>query len=260
KQRNAAGRRVESITGAAAGTYVRSEPLGPGGTDVAFDATLRAAAPHQQRRDRGDMAVVVERGDLMRKVRVQKVGSTILFVVDASGSMGARRRMESAKGAIMSLLVDAYQHRDRVGMIAFRGSGAEVLLPPTSSVELAKKSLETMPTGGKTPLAHGLARALETCLADLRANPGAKPVIVLVTDGKANVPVNGGNPVDESLDLARAIAREGLPTMVIDTENDLVNLGLARSVAEAARGHYYRLSEISADGIAGIVRNSRASG
>jgi magnesium chelatase subunit D len=259
-QRNSQGRRIDSATGTTAGAYVRSEPLRPGETDVAFDATIRTAAAHQSGRDRGDAAIVIEQGDLRKKVRTRKVGSTILFVIDASGSMSARQRMESAKGAVMSLLLDAYQHRDRVGMIAFRGDGPEVLLAPTASVELAKKGLEMLPTGGKTPLAGGLARARELLLAEGRANPGARPVVVLVTDGKANVPLNGGDPVQEALGVARGMAEEGLAMLVIDTENDFVNLGLARSIAEAAGAQYCKLEEVTADGIAGVVRDSGVLG
>lgn len=258
--RSVAGRRVDSPASTTAGAYVRSEPFRDGDTDVAFDATFRAAAPYQARRDRDAAGIAIEKSDLRRKVRQRKVGSTILFVVDASGSMGARQRMESAKGAVMSLLVDAYQHRDRVGLIAFRGEGAEVLLPPTSSVELAKKGLESMPTGGKTPLARGLSKAVEVLRSEVRTNPESKPVLVLVTDGKANVPLNGGDPVQEALGIAGEICGEGLPMMVVDTESDFINLGLARSIAEAAGAQYCKLDEVSAEGIAGIVRDSGVLG
>ncbi|HUL61935.1 MAG TPA: VWA domain-containing protein, partial [Methanocella sp.] len=255
-RKSAQGRRAGSATATTAGVYVRSEPFPPGETDVAFDATLRAAAPHQYRRERGETAVVIERGDLRKKVRARKVGTTILFVVDASGSMGARRRMESAKGAVMSLLVDAYQHRDRVGMIVFRGEGPDVLLAPTASVELAKKGLEMLPTGGKTPLAGGLVRAMELIRAEAQSNPDSRPVVVLITDGKANVPLKGGDPLAEALDVARAMAEEGLAMMVIDTESDFVNLGLARTVAEAAGAQYVKLGEVTAGEITGAVLGS----
>src|SRR5690606_6000778 len=133
------------------GRYV-SARFPTGTADVALDATLRAAAPHQSVRDRKGMAVAVREEDVRERVRVGKVSVACVVVVDASGSMGAAKRMESAKGAVLSMLLDSYRHRDRIGLVAFRGSGAETLLPLCSSVDLAQKQLEDLPTGGKTPL------------------------------------------------------------------------------------------------------------
>jgi magnesium chelatase subunit D len=141
-------------------------------------------------------------------------------------------------------------------MIAFRGDGAELLLKPTSSVELAKKCLEEMPTGGRTPLAHGLLKGLETIKNESFADHGMLPVLVLVTDGKANVPLQGGKPVDEALDMAGKLAQERYTVMVLDTENDFINLGLAQKVAEASGAQYFKLDYVSADNITGLVKGA----
>jgi magnesium chelatase subunit D len=253
--RSHSGKRGDSLTDTTSGVYIRSEDLKEGESDIAFDATIRAAAPFQKSREKADMAIAISKSDLKKKIREKKVGSTILFVVDASGSMGARQRMEAAKGAVMSFLVDAYQHRDRVGMIAFRGKSAELLLPPTSSVELAKKSLESLPTGGKTPLAQGLMLGLETLRNEIKLHPGTMPVMVLVTDGKANVSLNEKQPVEEVLDIAKKLAKENISIMILDTENDFISLGLSRSIAEASKAAYHKLDEISQGSITDFVKD-----
>lgn len=255
-RREGGGRRSTTPTGEATGVYVRSDDMRPGETDVAFDASLRAAAPHQASRDKGGKAVALEPRDMKKKVRKKKSGSTILFVVDASGSMGARQRMEATKGAILTLLVDAYQRRDKVGMIAFRGEGAGLVLKPTSSVELAKKCLEEMPTGGRTPLAHGLLKGLETLRNESISDPGMLPVLVLVTDGKANVALGGGKPVDEAIEMAGKLAQERYTVMVLDTENDFINLGLSQKIAEASGARYFKLDDVSSDSIAAFVNGA----
>ena len=254
--RNNEGKRENTLTDTTSGVYTRSEDLRDGDRDIAFDATIRAAAPYQQLRNKGENAIGIASRDLKKKVRDKKAGSTIVFVVDASGSMGARQRMEAAKGAIMSLLLDAYQRRDRVGMVAFRGERAEILLPPTSSVERAKKSLAELPTGGKTPLAYGLALGIETLMKDMKAHPGAMPILILVTDGKTNVPLRGGKPVDEALDMAKRLTEAHVSTVVFDTENDFIGLGLARSLAEASRAKYYKVDEMHGETIAGLVKKN----
>lgn len=255
-QRDGGGRRSATPTAGPAGVYVRSADLRPGEADVAFDASLRAAAPHQPSRDKAGMAIAIKPQDLKKKIREKKAGSTVLFVVDASGSMGARQRMESTKGAILTLLKDAYRKRDKVGMVAFRGEGAELLLKPTGSVELAKKCLEELPTGGRTPLGHGLLKGLETLKNETIADKGTLPVMVLVTDGKANVPLGGGRPVDEALEIAGKLAQERYTVMVLDTENDFINLGLAQKVAEAAGAQYFKLDDVTADSISGLVKGA----
>jgi magnesium chelatase subunit D len=176
------GRRAEA-TGIANGKCVKSRiPKDPDSvTDIAFDSTIRAAAPYQKERGRIGSAIAVEKADIREKVRSRKTGSTILFVVDSSGSMGANERMKAAKGAVLSFLLDAYKCRDKVGLIAFRGDDAAILLNPTSSVEIAQRSLEELPTGGKTPLAQGLMKALEVIEREKRKDPTSLCTIVLVT-------------------------------------------------------------------------------
>ncbi|MFP8908498.1 VWA domain-containing protein, partial [Streptomyces atacamensis] len=148
-------------------------------------ATVRAAAPHQRARGRSGPGLLVRREDLREAVREGRESNLVLFVVDASGSMAARRRMGAVKGAVLSLLLDAYQRRDKVGLISFRGSGAEVALPPTSSVDAAAARLESLPTGGRTPLAAGLLKARDVLRTERLRDPSRRPLLVAVTDGRA---------------------------------------------------------------------------
>ena len=200
RERQSSGRRATTVSGSSAGRYVRAQVPQGNVTDLALDATLRAAAPHQQRR-KGSVpdaagaetpAVIIEPWDVREKVRETKTGSLILFIVDASGSMGAQRRMVAVKGAVLSLLLDAYQRRDRVALISFRGTGAELLLPPTNSVDLAQLYLQDMPTGGRTPLSRGLYLALETLETERLKDRNVLPLVVLLSDGRANVSLDGG--------------------------------------------------------------------
>jgi magnesium chelatase subunit D len=238
------------------GRHVRS--LAPrsraGGPPRPLDlpATLRVAAPHQparrtRRSDHGPR-VWLEPGDVREKLRQARVGACILFVVDASGSMAARRRMAAAKGAVVSLLHAAYQRRDRVGLVAFRGPSADLLLPPTNSVDLGHARLRDLPTGGRTPLPAALRLAFDVLVlsaARARAERLA-PVLVLVSDGRANVSLASGNPTAESLDLARALRAAGVTALVVDAEDGPVRLGLARSLGEALGGQYLRLADVAA--------------
>lgn len=255
QERRGNGKRSLTRTATKQGRYVRAGiPCGVV-TDLAFDATLRAAAPHQRFRDKGNCCIAIEREDLRQKIREKRIGNTFLFVVDASGSMGARERMRAVKGAVCALLQDAYQQRDQVGLIAFRRQTAEVLLPVTRSVDLAQKCLRHLPTGGKTPLAAGLAAALAVLAARRKKEQDMQPVLVLVTDGRANTAADGGNGVDEALAVAAKIKGTGVHSVVIDTENDFVRLGLARTVARAMGASYYSLGELSDKNIMHIVRN-----
>jgi magnesium chelatase subunit D len=229
------------------GKYVGSVfPRGKVG-DIAFDATLRAAAPHQRERE-GDLAINIQTPDLREKVKERKVGSDILFVVDASGSMGAKKRMVAAKGAILSLLTDAYQRRDRAGMVAFRKENAEILLPFTSSLELAHQRLRELPTGGKTPLALGLLKGLELSSREKDTHR----ILVLLSDGKANVGFDG-SPLEDAKGVAQRIREEGIKMVVIDTEDG--ELSLAKEVAEAAQAQYIKLPEVTPDLVASTVRS-----
>ena len=255
QERHGSGKRSLTRTDTKQGRYVRAG-IPPGTvTDLAFDATLRAAAPYQRFRDKGNCCIAIEREDLRQKIREKRIGSTFLFVVDASGSMGARERMRAVKGAVCAMLQDAYQKRDQVGLIAFRRQSAEVLLPVTRSVDLAQKCLRHLPTGGKTPLAEGLAAALTVLAARRKKEQDMRPVLVLVTDGRANTAAAGGNSVDEALAMAARIREAGIHSVVIDTESDFIKLGLARTVARKMGASYYSLGELSDKNIMHIVRN-----
>jgi magnesium chelatase subunit D len=251
--RKGSGRRSKTITGE--GRHVKS--IIPSGkvTDLAFGATFRAAAPYQLARN-GELAINIKTEDLREKVRERKIGNTLLFVVDASGSMGAQSRMVAAKGAVLSLLVDAYQKRDRVGLVAFKGNKAEVLLPPTSSVELARKYLQSLPTGGKTPLAQGLMKGFEVLNREKELNKNIIPLLILLSDGKANVSMGSGKPVEEAKQIASVIKASGIRSLVIDSEQSFIGLGFAQEISNELGAKYLKLDELRSqdivDGIRGI--------
>jgi magnesium chelatase subunit D len=249
--RSGRGRRNPTPT-SGHGHYVRAVP-DESPADLALDATLRAAA---RRGAVHEGRPAITRADLHRKERAGRVGTLILFVVDASGSMGARRRMEAVKGAVLSLLLDAYQRRDQVGVIAFRGPRAEVLLPPTNSVERAEGALRTLPTGGRTPLAHALLLAAETLERVRRAEPERIPLVVLLSDGKANVPLpdTEGDPWEQALQAAAALAADGVPALVLDTEVGYVRVGRAAALAQALGAEYLPLDDLSADSVVLTLR------
>jgi magnesium chelatase subunit D len=209
--------------------------------DLHLTATLTASAKHQGRRGRTGPGLVIEREDLRERRREGRESNLVLFIVDASGSMAARRRMEAVKGAVLSLLLDAYQRRDKVGLIAFRGAGAELLLPPTSSADVAAARLETMPTGGRTPLAAGLAAAHTTLRREKLRDPLRRPLLVVVTDGRYNA---GVDPAAAAL----LLRRDGVAGVVVDCESGPVRLGLAAGLAQALGATYLNLDGLSADG------------
>jgi magnesium chelatase subunit D len=217
------------------GRHVRSW-RGPGAFDLL--ATLQAAAPYQRQRG-ATQRLRLRRADVRRKLRRMPDRWCTLFVVDASGSMAARRRMAAAKGAVLSLLQQAYQRRNLVGLIAFRGADASLLLPPTNSADLAYARLRDLPTGGRTPLASALWLA-QAVLA--RQTPASHGLAVLVSDGRANVSVGGGDPHAEALAAARSLGA-AFATLVVDTEAGPVRLGLAQRVCQATGGHYVRLGQ-----------------
>ena len=264
RARRSSGRRVTTVSGTSVGRYVAARvPEGPV-ADLALDATLRAAAPYQEsRRQTGtpnSAALLIEPWDVREKVRETHTGSLILFVVDASGSMGAQRRMVAVKGAVMSLLLDAYQRRDRVGLIAFRGTGAELLLPPTGSVEMAQWCLQEMPTGGRTPLARALYVAMETLETERLKDRDVLPLLVVLSDGRANVALSGDQLTQlasadpEVRDLAQMIADAKIPAVVVDTEQDFIKLALAQGIADAMSARYIKLDDLAADSLADAVR------
>ena len=250
-RREGNGRR--STTESRDGKYVKNRIPAVLTPDIALDATIRAAAPHQRDR-KGELAVKIEPSDIREKVRERKMGNTILFVVDASGSMGAQQRMTAVKGAILSLLIDAYQKRDRVGLVVFRRKGAEVLLPPTSSVELARKYMQDLPVGGKTPLAHGLSRGLEVIKRELMINSHTIPRMVIISDGKANVSMGSGSPLEDAKEIALQIREASIPSFVIDSEQGFLSFGLARHLSQDLGAQYLRLDDLRAEEIAGAVK------
>ncbi len=256
KKRKGSGRRSIVKTSQLQGQYVRyTLPKGKF-KDIAFDATLRAAAPYQNVRDKKGLALAIMKSDIREKVREKRTGSTILFVVDASGSMGAQKRMGAVKGAIMSLLNDAYQKRDSVGMVAFRKEEAEMILGITRSVDLAHKKLKDLPTGGKTPLSLGLHRGYEILKAAKKKDPDIIPVMVLLSDGRGNVSMEGGDPFKEALKISDKIAYEGIQSIVIDTEQDFIKLKLVEDIAKTMKASYFRLEELKADEISQVVKNN----
>ena len=256
KKRKGSGRRSVIKTGELQGRYTKYTLPKDKPRDIAFDATLRAAAPYQNHRDKGGLALAIREQDIREKIREKRSGSTILFVVDASGSMGAQKRMEAVKGAIMSLLTDAYEKRDSVGMVAFKGEKAELILGITRSVDLAHKKLEQLPTGGKTPLSLGIHRGYEVLKAQMKKDPNTIPVMVLVSDGRGNVSFQEEDPHCETLKAARKVASEGIQAIVIDTEQDYIKLHLAEEIAKHMEASYYKIEDIQAEEIFSLVRNN----
>lgn len=256
--RKSAGKRSFTITERKRGRYVRSRPMEGRPEDVAFDATIRAAAPFQRRRhserERRKLAFVVKRQDLQRKVRVRRSANLVLFVVDASWSMAAAERMEATKGAIFSLLRDAYQRRDQVGLVVFQREEARVVLPPTSSVELAQQALRDIPVGGKTPLSAGLLAAYRVCTLARRRDPEVVPLIIILTDGAGNVSVTGLPPQEEAGRMADMIRQDHLRTIVINMEHPAFDRGLAQQLANALGGPCYTLPELKAEALVQTVR------
>jgi magnesium chelatase subunit D len=220
--------------------------------DVALAATVRAAAPHQRARGREGPGIRVRACDLRQNVREGREGNLILFLVDASGSMAAHKRMSAVKGAVLSLLNDAYQRRDKVALISFRGEGARILLPPTSSVALAAPRLEELPTGGRTPLAAGIEKAAEVLMREGLRDRERRPLLVLLTDGRTTA---GPDP-----QVAAARLRSlGTTSFVVDTEEGYVRLGMAGELAESMGARCLRLEKLRADSLVELVERRRVA-
>ena len=271
--RKGSGRRLMTKTKDTRGRMIRAYQDEQALEDLALVDTLRAAAPYQRLRAATKMeqeklstqsqqlehqsskglSIVVKPQDYRRKAREKRVGAYQLFVVDASGSMAARHRMEATKAAILSLLRDSYIHRDSVVLIAFRKESAEVLLPFTRSVERAERLLASMPTGGKTPLAHGLRMAYTMCDRLLRAHRAERIQIICITDGRATSG-DSEDPVAESKQWARILGTLPVDCIVIDTETGFIKLGLAKELCKLMNGSYYAMDTISADRILSVSR------
>ena len=210
-------------------------------------------APQAERHDLKGLSIVVKPQDYRRKAREKRIGAYQLFVVDASGSMAARHRMEATKGAILSLLRDSYVHRDSVGLIVFRKDSAEVLLPFTRSVERAERLLATLPTGGKTPLAQGLRVAYTMCDRLLRRHSAERIQMICITDGRATSG-DSENPVAEAKQWARILGTLPVDCIVIDTETGFIKLGLAKELCKLMNGSYYAMDSITSDSILRVSR------
>jgi magnesium chelatase subunit D len=228
------------------------------GSGIHLVGTLTAAAPHQLARGRTRTGLVIRHDDIRHAVREGRESNLVLFAVDASGSMAARKRMSAVTGAVISLLLDAYQRRDKVGLVTFRAGTAELVLPPTSSVEAAVARLRHLGTGGRTPLADGLLRARRTLTIERLRDPRRRALLVLVTDGRATVAVSK-DPVDDALRAARLLAADGVASVVVDCESGPVRLGLPARIADALAGACVRLDELSAERVTGVVHAVRRS-
>jgi magnesium chelatase subunit D len=260
--RRQAGRRSRTKTDRKRGRYISARPANGDHRDIAFDATLRAAAPFQRQRDAqkraSGMAYALRVGDLHKKVRVKKTANLILFAVDASWSMAVSERMSATKGAIMSLLTDAYQRRDRVGLIVFQKDRAHMVLPPTNSVVLAKQALVNIPVGGKTPLSAGLMLAYETIRREKINHPDVIPLIILLTDGAGNVSLSSKPPQEEAHAIADLIKAEQIKTVTINMEHVAFDQGLASKLAERLGGPCYTLAQMKAELLLATVRQEIA--
>lgn len=254
--RKSSGRRSRTKTDRKRGRYIQSRlPRKGKVTDLAFDATLRAAAPFQIHRDRSKLALALRKSDLREKVRVRRSANLILFVVDASWSMAVSERMEATKGAIMSLLTDAYQRRDRVGLIVFNKNNATLVLPPTSSVQLAKRALSDIAVGGKTPLSAGLLMAYEVFRREANLHPDIMPLMILLTDGAGNVSLSELPPQEEAHRIAHLIHKSEVRSVVINMEHTAFDQGLARILADKLDAPCHTLESLRAETLYRAVLN-----
>jgi magnesium chelatase subunit D len=261
--RSGSGRRSRTRSATKQGRYVKSTPR-RGKNDLALDATLRAAAPFQLQRKiefpEKSIAVHIKEADIREKIRERRVGNVLLFLVDGSGSMGAHRRMVETKAAVMSLLLDAYQKRDKVCMIVFRGTDAKVVLPPTGSVDMAGKLLEELSVGGRTPLSAGLSKTAEVLGQILRKSPTTRPLVLVVTDGKANTGLGEAPPHQEAIAVAEHIKERFETTRfaVIDTEPPgVVRFELANRLAKALQAEYFHPETLRAEDLVRIAKNDQ---
>ncbi len=254
RPRNASGRRATALSEGRNGRRIGARRPDGAIADLDVAATVLNAAPRQH--ERGATAFEIRPSDVRVKERETKTAALVVFVLDASGSMGARRRMETTKGAVFSLLIDAYQSRDRVALISVRGAGATLALPPTRSVELAHRRLAELPTGGRTPLWAGIDRAAELVIAEQDSGANLIPLLVLVSDGRANASRGALGPSQATIEAAQRFRSLGVRTLVIDAEEGYVRLGMARRLAEELGGDYVALDQLNETSLATAVRRA----
>lgn len=255
-KRKGTGKRCKTKSSSLQGRYIKSSIPRGKIRDFALDASIRAAAPYQLKKDDNSLMINIKKEHIRIKQREKRTGISILFAVDSSGSMGVKKRMEAVKGAVMSLLKNAYEKRDKVGMLSFRRNRAEELLPFTRSIDLARKKLEKLSTGGKTPLSEGLLKAYNIIKTEMKRNKEVIPVLILLSDGKANFSFSGKDPVIESLEIAEKIKKEKIKCIVIDTEEGFIKLEMARTLSEAMEADYYRLDNIKSEDLIQLVKNN----
>jgi magnesium chelatase subunit D len=254
--RQQGGKRSRTHTDRKRGRYIQARPAEDAARDLAFDATLRAAAPFQKERknEKNKVAFSVKKADFQKKVRVRRAANLVLFLVDASWSMAVAERMTATKGAILSLLTDAYQRRDRVGLIVFQKDRATLVLPPTNSIFLAQKALVDIPVGGKTPLPAGLKLSYEVLKREKNLHPDIQPLLIVLTDGAGNVALGDLPPLEESYRIAKQLAFENFRSVVINMEHAAFDQGLAQSLADHLEAPCYSLSELKAENLYHTVR------
>jgi magnesium chelatase subunit D len=258
--RKHAGSRSLTKTERKHGRYIKARPAGEKKDDIAFDATFRAAAPFQKQRveQRKRLAFAIEKSDLQRKIRVKRVANLVLFLVDASWSMAVAERMNATKGAILSLLTDAYQRRDRVGLIVFQKDRATLVLPPTNSVQLAQRALMDIPVGGKTPLSAGLFLAADVLRQEKTHHPDIEPLLDCINRWSGNVSIGALPPQEESYRFAELIAHEKIKSIVINMEHAAFDQGLAQQLANHLKAPCYALSELKAENLYHTVKEEMA--
>lgn len=256
QQKKSHGKRAKIQSKSRRGTYLYARPGADAAVDLALDATLRAAAPFQRarRKNESERRIVIRRSDLRRKVRFEKSSALLVFLLDLSWSMAVQQRVKATRGSILSLLTDAYQHRDRVALITFQKDRARVMLQPTGSVMLAERTLRKVRVGGKTPLSAGLLKAREVLNRDRRLNPDSSSLLIVLTDGEGNVAIGKGNPLDESKTIAETIANEKIRSIVIDMDPNAFDEGLANVLAKHLKAPYYRLAGLESDQLTRIIR------
>jgi magnesium chelatase subunit D len=257
--RHHSGRRSRTYSDRKRGRYIIARPAGRRRDDLAFDATFRAAAPFQRQRDdlkrRHRVAFAIRPADYQRKIRVRRAANLVLFLVDASWSMAVAERMMATKGAIMSLLNDAYQRRDRVGLVTFQRDRATLVLPPTTSVLMAERALADIPVGGKTPLAAGLDMAYAILKREKMLHPDVLPLLIILTDGAGNVSMGHLPPLEEARWLAEKIAADQIHSVVVNMEHIAFDQGLAKDLADHLKAPCYTLTDLRAESLYYAVRH-----